>query len=223
MKDNKRRNRIRTGWLVALGSYLLIAACATLGPRDPRLHGWWKGLGLVLPHDSFPGDCSLCHVGGSWNTLVEDFEFDHEARTGVALNGAHAKAQCLLCHNDRGPVQVFQAQGCAGCHEDIHLGYLGPNCTDCHRETSWRPFGQVERHAGTRFPLVGRHATASCRACHLGNEVGRFLPVDTACVSCHRRDLAATQNPNHNGLGWVDHCDRCHLPTTWHQAQVVPF
>ncbi|MEZ6021279.1 MAG: hypothetical protein R3F17_14665 [Planctomycetota bacterium] len=119
-------------------------------------------------------------------------------------------------------MQVFAARDCAGCHEDVHVGQLGSNCRSCHLQDTWRPFGMREMHASTRFPLVGRHATASCRACHLGAEVGRFAQTDSACVSCHRRDLEATANPNHIGLGWVDNCDRCHVPTTWHQAQFVP-
>ncbi|MDF1837854.1 MAG: hypothetical protein P1V35_08300 [Planctomycetota bacterium] len=222
MDTRTRAKRIYLRWPVQVGIYLLTVACMSMGGSGVSLHGWWQGLGPVMPHDSFPADCSLCHEGGNWQDLKEDFQFDHAEQTGVTLNGAHAKAQCLRCHNDRGPVQTFQSQGCAGCHEDIHVGQFARDCTECHTESTWRPFGQVELHSQTRFPLVGRHATASCRACHLGNEVGRFTPVDTSCLSCHRADLAATTSPNHNGLGWVDRCDRCHIPTTWHQAQVAP-
>jgi len=25
---------------------------------------------------------------------------------------------------------------------------------------------------------------------------------------------------NHVGLGWVDRCDRCHMPTFWQQAEI---
>ncbi|MEZ6021278.1 MAG: hypothetical protein R3F17_14660 [Planctomycetota bacterium] len=58
------------------------------GSGDIRLQGWWRGLGPVMPHDSFPADCSLCHLGGDWNTIRADFEFDHTAETGYALEGA---------------------------------------------------------------------------------------------------------------------------------------
>ena len=38
---------------------------------------------------------------------------------------------------------------------------------------------------------------------------------------CYREnDLARAVNPNHAGLGWVDRCDRCHLPRTWNQAEI---
>jgi hypothetical protein len=203
---------------VALGS--LAAACALTGQRSASAHLWWSGYGPVLPHDTFPADCRLCHEGGDWQTMRDDFVFDHGARTGVPLEGAHEWASCLRCHNDRGPVAVFQAQGCGGCHEDVHQGELGTDCTTCHQETSWFPVGQFARHYHTRFPLVGVHASTACRRCHPGAEVGNFLPADTECVTCHASDLAQADNPNHVGLGWVDNCDRCHIPTTWQQAEI---
>ena len=197
---------------------LVVLACAVQRPTSLTQHRWWRGLGPVLPHDTFPADCTTCHKGGDWKNLVEDFSFDHEEKTGVKLEGAHQAAQCLRCHNDRGPVATFAANGCVGCHEDVHFGELGERCQDCHTELSWRPFGQVERHARTRFPLVGVHAATSCRRCHVGLEVGNFVPTDTECVTCHQDDLARTTN--HIGLGWVDRCDRCHLPSRWDQAEI---
>ena len=83
--------------------FALAVACATFVPQQ----GWNPAAGPVVPHDTFPGDCSLCHKGGDWHSLREDFTFDHGARTGTALEGAHKNAGCLLCHNDRGPVQQF--------------------------------------------------------------------------------------------------------------------
>ena len=203
--------------LIAAG-IALVAACVIQPPGAARQHRWWVGLGQVLPHDTFPGDCQLCHVGEEWRTLRDDFSFDHEARTGVALDGAHAEATCLLCHNDRGPVAVFAAQGCGGCHEDIHTGELGPNCAECHVETTWNPLDQIAHHNRSRFPLYGVHAGTSCRRCHPGADIGNFVPTDTECVTCHADDLARTTN--HVGLGWVDNCDRCHMPTDWRQAEV---
>jgi len=208
--------------LAAVLVMCLAVACLTqsLG-RGPR-HGWWDGLGAVLPHDTFPADCRLCHVAESWHVLQPEFVFDHEAETGVPLEGAHGQARCLRCHNDRGPVAVFDAMGCAGCHEDVHFGQLGPDCRSCHQQTTWQPVGQVERHNRTRFPLVGVHASTSCRRCHVGAEVGKFLPTDVECLTCHRDDLRRANNPNHLNLGWVDRCDRCHIPTFWQEAEIDP-
>lgn len=207
---------------LALGAALLClaAACALRGPVDAERHRWWTGLGPVLSHDTFPADCKLCHVGEAWNELAKDFRFDHEAEAGVALEGAHRDAQCLLCHNDRGPVGLFQARGCAGCHEDVHFGELGQRCDSCHDVWSWRPTGQSARHHHTRFPLSGAHARVACHRCHPGALAGDFLPTETACVSCHRDDLLATQNPPHVPLGWVDGCQRCHPPTSWSHAEI---
>lgn len=199
---------------------LAIAACVARDTERGTLHRWWAGLGPVLPHDTFPGDCKLCHVGMKWNTLTDNFRFDHAKETGFALKGAHKQALCLRCHNDRGPVTVFQEQGCGGCHADVHEGELGPDCASCHTERTWQPVGQVELHARTRFPLVGAHALVSCHRCHPGSRVGNFLPADNECLTCHTVDLNNTQNPQHIPLGWVDNCDRCHLQTAWNQATI---
>jgi hypothetical protein len=195
-------------------------ACVVAGPDVAKQHLWWSGLGPVLPHDTFPAQCELCHVGANWQELRSDFRFDHEAETGVPLVGAHAAASCLRCHNDRGPAGVFAARGCAGCHEDLHGGDLGSDCTKCHTERTWQPFGQVELHEHTRFPLVGVHAVTACYRCHEGADAGQFVPTSVECVSCHAGDLARTTNPNHIGLGWIDRCDRCHLPRTWNDAEI---
>ncbi|NOT29905.1 MAG: hypothetical protein HOP15_05580 [Planctomycetes bacterium] len=199
---------------------VLAGACLTQNPASIKQHLWWAGLGPVLPHETFPADCALCHEGTDWQGVRADFTFDHAAETGYTLAGAHARATCLLCHNDRGPVAMFQTQGCAGCHEDIHRAQLGPDCARCHQENTWQPFGQIELHARTRFPLIGVHAATACHRCHQGAELGSFVPTDTECLTCHRSDLARAVNPNHAGLGWVDRCNRCHLPRTWNHAEI---
>lgn len=189
--------------------------------RGPR-HGWWDGLGAVLPHESFPADCSTCHLPQDWSTLQPEFAYDHLAETGVPLEGRHAEAQCLRCHNDRAPIEVLSNMSCASCHEDVHFGQLGADCTRCHDESSWLPSGQLLNHAHSRFPLVGIHAATDCRRCHIGAEVGNFTPVDNECISCHGDDLARANNPNHIALGWVNRCDSCHVPLSWNAAELDP-
>jgi len=208
--------------LGALLANMVVAACIAQTTASVKQHMWWSSLGPVLPHQTFPADCALCHEGTDWQGVRADFRFDHEKETGVPLDGAHASAACLLCHNDRGPVATFAAQGCGGCHEDVHRAQLGRDCTRCHQENTWQPVGQFELHMRTRFPLIGAHASTACYRCHPGAEVGVFVPTDTECLTCHRTDLARAVNPNHAGLGWVDRCDRCHLPRTWNQAEVDP-
>lgn len=211
-----RRHPVLSGIVL----YALVVACITRGPIATEQHRWWAGLGPVLPHDTFPADCTLCHEGTTWNELVPNFEFDHEKETGVALMGAHEAAACLLCHNDRGPIEVFTARGCAGCHEDIHLGQLGNECTECHVQSNWRPFGQFELHQQTRFPLVGVHAAISCRRCHPGAEIGRFVPTSIECFDCHRQEYLNTTIPNHANIGYGTNCELCHQPTTWFNAEL---
>ncbi|MBX3465214.1 MAG: hypothetical protein KF830_18760 [Planctomycetes bacterium] len=219
MRDPTSPWRPRRSWWSAVplwcAVYLAAIACATFVPQQ----GWNPDFGPVVPHDSFPADCSLCHTGGDWHTLRADFAFDHARETGVPLLGAHAGAGCLLCHNDRGPVAQFAAQGCGGCHPDPHLGRLGRNCADCHEERSWYPREVITLHDRTRFPLVGAHAAAACFRCHPGAQVGNFAGASSVCVHCHQADFARTANPNHAVVGFSTDCETCHLPVGWQPAR----
>jgi hypothetical protein len=159
--------------------------------------------------------CATCHEGSTWHAIRKDFAFDHEKETGVPLVGAHSAAECLRCHNDRGPVAEFATQGCVGCHEDVHTGKLGKSCTDCHEQQNWQPGAEIVRHTRTRFPLVGSHTATPCFRCHAGADVGNFDRASVECVDCHRDQLALATNPDHQVQGWTTACDRCHIPTTW--------
>lgn len=212
-----RRPRAICGVLAVV---LAVVACTVVSPRRGELHRWWAGFGLVVPHESFPADCKLCHVGASWNQLVTNFVFDHGARTGVPLNGAHNQAACLRCHNDRGPVATFHAMGCAGCHPDVHNRELGLDCARCHDESKWFVPNSRVGFLHARLPLTGAHMQVACHHCHAGASIANFRPTDPDCVSCHYDEAARTTNPPHIGLGWVDRCDRCHMPTAWRPAVV---
>ncbi len=216
---NGRSAGRRVQWFLLSGLVLLgVLACAnriwTDGGKGAQ-HEWWQGNGPVVSHESFPLDCKLCHEGKDWHSLRADFEFDHLVQTGFALQGAHASAQCLRCHNDRGPVERFSAQGCAGCHVDLHEGKQGKTCQDCHSQNSWNLLASIRDHAATRFPLIGSHAGTACRQCHIGIEVGNMAPLDVACESCHGGLEALVSDPDHAALGWVRGCEDCHRPTTW--------
>ena len=208
--------------ILALIAYASIVACANFVPRK----GWNPNLGPVVPHDTFPADCALCHESGSWNKLKADFTFDHEAKTGVALNGAHAQAQCLRCHNDRGPVRAFSEKGCRGCHEDVHRGRLGALCEQCHNEDTWKPLQVIAEHARTRFPLIGGHAAVDCTACHPNASVA-WIPAGfdhpasfpltlghsvPSCADCHTTPGVF--------VGLSTDCVSCHLPD--YQATTNP-
>lgn len=203
-------------WSVVALCTIAVSCMVLPGPAgDRRQHGWDEQRGPTIPHDSFPADCSLCHVSDNWRTLRDDFTFDHAAETGVPLNGAHQTAQCLRCHNDRGPVAIFAQRSCSGCHEDPHQRELGTDCTQCHNERNWVAEGQFALHARTRFPLIGAHVGVACFRCHPGAQVNNYKRADTHCDSCHQSDLNSATNPDHRALGWIDNCQRCHSPTAW--------
>ena len=219
MKKSWKQSPLRIALIAWIGLLVGVACLGPSGENNTPPQGWWTDRGPVVPHDSFPSDCSLCHKEGNWSSIYEDFVFDHEEETGIALEGAHATAECLRCHNDRGPVGQYSAMGCAGCHEDVHRGGLGRSCADCHNESNWKPIQAIADHGRTRFPLVGAHAAVACSRCHSGSEVGIFTGASVECLNCHSEMLATTvasaTTPNHLTQGWTSNCDQCHIPTTW--------
>ena len=180
-------------------------------------HDWSEEWGPMVPHDTFPGDCGLCHVPETWSNIRPDFFFDHTAETGYKLEGAHADAQCLRCHNDRGPVAAYLARGCGGCHSDPHKSALGLECSNCHNQFWWEPDGLVLEHAKTNFPLVASHALAPCEACHERATSGDFRGTPTECHFCHQEDALLAQ-PNHVVNQWVTGCEDCHDVGDWGAA-----
>lgn len=201
--------------VAALLFAVALVSCAVFsGPQH-----WPERNGPVIPHDTFPGDCSVCHTSGGWSEIRAEFQFDHEASTGVALNGAHQRARCLYCHNDRGDVAEFAAKGCRGCHEDPHRGQLGNSCEDCHNEQTWFPRAMIVEHQATRFPLIGAHAGVSCVRCHDGAESGSYTRADTACESCHRSEVARSTVLDHLATGLNSDCENCHTPTSWRNVR----
>lgn len=146
-------------------------------------------------------DCARCHAP----TAFADYDraiFEHALWTGFELVGQHARAVCVACHvpaaepDPRGR-RFGRAPGrtCLDCHVDPHAGQFaarGPDgCASCHPPTG-RDFRIREfDHSRTGFPLVGAHARAACRACHVpsptatGELVVRYRPLGTRCQDCH--------------------------------------
>ena len=197
--------------ILAACAFAGVIACANIAPRS----GWRADLGPVVPHDTFPADCSLCHLGGSWSKIKPDFQYDHEKETGYKLVGSHSTAQCLRCHNDRGPVKDFSDKGCRGCHEDVHRGQLGTMCQTCHNEDTWRPLQAIAEHARTRFPLIGGHAGVDCTKCHPNASEGFFPLPSIECEACHSQDVTRSQGLDHVALGLTQGCAKCHTPVAW--------
>ncbi len=77
----------------------------------------------------------------------------------------------------------------------------GTQCAVCHTAEGWRPARFP--HERTGFPLTGRHARASCTACHpvsLQEVTGR------ECATCHRDPHAGVSGRR---------CGACHDAESW--------
>jgi len=164
--------------------------------------------------------------------------FDH-ARTGFALFGKHAQAQCSSCHDARlieaAPVKRLLAERagretflglgvrCLSCHFDEHRGQEAQECKSCHDERGWKPARFAHAKAG--FALTGAHLRVDCEKCHVREKdpahagafprpvsevFSRFKPVShQSCTACH-------QDPHDNRLG--QRCTDCHLTESWKQV-----
>jgi len=151
--------------------------------------------------------CTTCHSPASWRSR----RFDHQA-TRFPLAGRHQAVACAECHV-RPALQVTpRFDTCAACHADPHRGAFKQDCRSCHDEQSFTkaPFD----HTTTAFPLTGKHAPATCVACHtnlarVAQRTGRptrpatvdFGGLRSTCASCHDDVHAAD-------LGSA--CETCH-------------
>lgn len=147
-------------------------------------------------------DCERCHNATGWKAMT----FNHNTMTKFALAGKHAAAKCEACHT-RPPRELKLVSECASCHakDDVHLGKLGPKCSNCHDNNDWKTRVTFD-HALSRFPLVGKHATAACTACHADKG---FTAKGLKCADCHVDD-------HHKGaLGTPSACASCHNAVSW--------
>ncbi|MBK9064555.1 MAG: hypothetical protein IPL89_15385 [Acidobacteria bacterium] len=148
------------------------------------------------PHVPSLGTCTTCHVTTSFKTLAEGQKFDH-ARTGYPLKGRHAAVACKTCHVKPTTLVKLRFTRCADCHQDAHKGlFPGEDCAACHTEAGFKP-AKFDHAARTKFALDGKHATATCVACHkpAGVQARVNMPVSqrtvdfrgakSACASCH--------------------------------------
>lgn len=133
-------------------------------------------------------DCERCH--GTDTFAKTKGTFDHALWTGIALDGAHARAACAACHP---PLAKPEANGrtfarasarfpgdtaqCATCHADVHAGAFDgaafpklvdgeAGCARCHDVESFRDVPNFDHARWTAYPLEGAHAKASCETCH---------------------------------------------------------
>lgn len=145
--------------------------------------------------------CNDCHGNDVWHPV----EYDHLAKTKFALEGAHARLDCHVCHTAIAATQKLGTD-CLACHRAAspHGVRLKTPCDSCHGQQQWRT-GISFDHDLTSFPLLGLHNVVSCAQCH---RTQAFGDARSGCIDCHRKD-----DVHKGGLG--DRCDTCHSPNGW--------
>ncbi len=178
-----------------------VSTAATLSKR--RSSPGWLGLETTCaschrrddPHDGSLGlKCESCHEVKNWKPAGK---FEH-AQARYPLTGKHLDVACDKCHlaaqlklkTDSAGNRIPQFRPlpfaeCSSCHADPHQGRLSSKCSSCH---TTRGFAVIDKsgfnHSATRYPLLGKHRTVSCDACH-GTNLANRNPASTSCASCH--------------------------------------
>lgn len=151
--------------------------------------------------------CSQCHAEHKGRnaplTVFDRDNFNHEF-TNYPLRGGHKQVACSSCHK-AGSKFSSAPTSCFDCHreDDKHRGRLGSNCASCHSDSSWK--STKFDHSATRFPLKGKHASATCESCHPDQ---RYEKTPRDCFSCHQLD---DKHKGSNGRS----CENCHTTSKW--------
>ena len=165
--------------------------------------------------------CSLCHTTHEFRKAKP---FDHTL-AGFAVDGAHAQANCEVCHKRTPPApphgrtfgRVPSFLGCASCHSDPHEGSFKADCGTCHVSSSFRAFPKPFDHKRwTGFALTGAHDATDCASCHkpmrkpdrVGRTWGRAK--GKRCADCHTDPHAGQFRKS---------CDACHKSADTFTAQ----
>lgn len=178
-------------------------------------------------------DCAACHNEKSFKPTLFD-RVAHQ-KTAFRLEAKHASLACGKCHQPEGKSAVYVTRMllCSECHADPHRAEFAAapannKCDLCHTQEGFKPATfDLARHAKTRFPLDGKHATVKCVECHKPLAPGgpvvaakRFLAVSSApdtqrqyhfsslaCNACHK-------DPHQTKLS----CETCHSTREWKQT-----
>ncbi|MFZ5929140.1 MAG: hypothetical protein ACOYX1_17025 [Acidobacteriota bacterium] len=166
-------------------------------------------------------NCAQCHTVQGFTRAVRETR-EHFNR--FPLLGAHSAAPCESCHKSAAAgIFAGLSTECAACHQtDYNRAALPPHgasrfpldCRQCHQMNSWRG-ARFDHQSITGFALTGAHTGLECLTCHTG---GRFQGTPADCFSCHARDFAATQSPNHAAAGFPRECSQCHTTAQWKGA-----
>jgi hypothetical protein len=156
-------------------------------------------------------ECKECHTDHKGRdakiVILDRATFDH-GKTDYPLKGMHAdpKVKCAGCHL-AGKKFREAPTACSECHkkDDKHKGRFGSKCESCHVEKGWKEI-QFDHDRRTKYPLVGKHRTVKCNACHTGDLFHDKLK--TNCSSCHKKD------DKHKGRFGAK-CESCHVERDW--------
>jgi len=173
------------------------------------------------PHGPIGIECSVCHTTEGWRVLVDSLKFNHQ-NTGFPLSGEHTRVECRTCHINL----VFSHIGvlCIDCHTDVHGGELGFECDNCHSPKTWENRQEIfDRHAETRFPLVGIHSIIDCESCHFQQTPDEYKMTPLECFQCHFEEYQSAENPDHLAAQFSTDCQSCHplTATTWNQTYYI--
>ncbi|MEJ8838608.1 cytochrome c3 family protein [Ramlibacter sp. AN1133] len=147
--------------------------------------------------------CADCHTESDWKKA----RFDHST-SRFPLAGKHVDARCADCHKDNRYQET--PRDCQACHRADderkgHKGQFGPKCETCHNAKAWKP-SDFSHDRDTRYALRGKHAGATCVACHKTPLYRARLSQD--CMACHKAD------DKHQGTLGSD-CAACHGERSW--------
>ncbi|MEO5923700.1 MAG: hypothetical protein ABIR70_07745 [Bryobacteraceae bacterium] len=161
---------------------------------------------------NFSQQCETCHTTTQWAGA----KFDHSLAR-FPLTGKHTSVECASCH--KSGQFTGTPTTCVNCHQAQFDATKNPNhkdagfpatCETCHTTAQWN--GAKFDHSATKFPLTGKHTSATCASCHVG---GTFTALNTACATCHMPEYQKTTNPNHAAAGYPQACESCHTTTQW--------
>lgn len=174
-------------------------------------------------HGELGTSCDTCHSTASFKipgyTHQRPQPFFAEQHAPVACEKCHVPAPLTAPIRSGAPVfsVVFKnaPMACAGCHKDVHIGQLGPECQTCHTIQRVKFGVPGFSHTTTRFALPGRHESLACAQCHKyesgvfpagsGTAV-RYKGLGTECRACHA-DVHLGQ--------LSDRCETCHGNVTF--------
>ncbi|MEE9432423.1 MAG: cytochrome C [Melioribacteraceae bacterium] len=154
-------------------------------------------------------NCETCHNLEKFSQVEK---FNHNDAKYI-LTGKHKEVDCNKCHTfeqrNNKRFQIFTGikyQTCNSCHSDVHKGNFGTDCKSCHNTESFLKVSMSKNfnHSRTKFPLIGKHRTVSCKSCHKNSLSDK--PKYKMCLDCHI-DFHKGEFVNNNA---TSDCKDCH-------------